>query len=165
MEPGAVYCPACGSSTGSAPPYENQNRRVINSQAKEKIRLAGVLLFLGAIVSFILGAYYVLAPESLTNTMVDMLESMGYDFRDFTGMTPAEYKDSLIMTGYAFLLCGVMCLIPAILCFLGKFWALTLVLSIVATALGFYTTLFGGIIGIIVIWFVYKYKAAFELPA
>lgn len=162
LEPGAMYCPACGAATASASSYENQNYRAGNSEAKEKIKLAGVLLLAGAIISFILGLYSVFAADSFISMMVDVLEGAGYDFQEIMGATPAEYKDMLITSGYVMLLCGAVCLIPGILCFVGRFWAPTLVLSIAATALGFYTTLFGGFIGLIVIWFVYKYRDAFD---
>jgi hypothetical protein len=161
-----AYCPACGSSLGSpsAPsPAETQWKAIENKYAEDKFRLSMFLLLIGAIVTLVSGISSVVSADALVEAIVEALAESGSKFEDvFFGMTPDEMKDMLIMTGYISILCGIICGIAGVLVHMRQNWTITFVFAIIATIMGFVASLIGGILGILVCWYLYKYKDAFE---
>jgi Predicted membrane protein len=162
-----VYCPACGSSMGgpSAQPAsaDAQWKAVENRYAEEKFKLSFILLVAGAIITLISGISSVVGADATVKSLVDSADQLGYVFEDlFFGMTPDDMKNMVIMMGYIAIVCGIFCGIAALMVRMRQNWTMTIIVVIIATVLGFPATLFGGIFGILVCWYLYKYKDAFE---
>jgi len=161
------YCPACGSSLGgpsAQTPAEVQWKAAENMYAGEKFKLSMILLVAGAVLTLISGISSVLTVDTAIESLVESAISMGYDFEDlFFGMTPDDMKNMIIMMGYIAIVCGIFCGIAAVMVHMRQNWTITFVIVLIATILGFPATLFGGIFGILVCWYLYKYKDSFEI--
>lgn len=160
LEADTQYCPACGTTVVGSNAAANQNTKT-KQASNEKVRLAAIFLFAGALFTLIMGAYFTFDTESLVNMMKEAYESIGYDIETMFQMTLAEIKDYFVLLGYLLLACGVFCLISGVLSFIGRFWIITLISALIATLLGL-TTLLGLIFGLLACWYIYTNKDAFE---
>ena len=162
-----MYCPACGSSLGgpSAPPTADaQWKAAENRYAEDKFKLSKILLVAGAILTLISGISSIVTVDATIDSLVESAIKMGYDFEDlFFGMTPDDMKNMIIMMGYTAIACGIFCGIAALMVHMRQNWTITFIIVLIATILGFPSSLIGGLLGILVCWYLYKYKDAFEI--
>ena len=153
-----TYCPTCGSSVSDAPtPAGAQWKAAEDRYAEEKFKLSMMLLFIGAIASLLIGIALLGAIDSLVDTMMDAYESMKMEASE------EGIRNMILISGYSSIACGAVCLIAGLLVRMRQNWIIAFLFAIIATVLGFYTTVVGGIFGVLVCWYLYKYKDAFEI--
>jgi len=167
VDPEATFCPACGASLTeqSAPesgstvssPAGAQWKAFEDRYAEEKFKLSMLLLFIGAAVTLLSGIYVVAAMDSLVEMMIEMYDSMN--------MTASEdsIRSMLLISGYISIVCGIMCTIAGMLVRMRKNWTVTIVFAFIATIFGFPASMLGGILGLLVCWYLYKFKDQFEI--
>lgn len=168
MTPQMTFCPACGTpvpGTGGAQTAQGNMGQQVNVAAlSEKVKLGMFLLFAGAIFSLIVGIYALVSSDVFVQMLVDYVAEYGdgKTFEEIFGMTAEAFEAMMIQSAYIYVACGAVCAVAGIFAFMQKFWMVTLAVAVAAMVLGFLTTLVGGILGILVCWYIYNGRPAFE---
>jgi len=166
VDPYTAYCPACGSSIGGPSAQtaaDVQWKAAENRYAGEKFKLSMILLIAGAIITLISGISSVVTADTAIESLINSVNDMGRNFEDvFFGMTPDDLKNMIVMMGYVAIICGIFCGLAALMVHMRQNWTITFVIAAIAMILGFPATMFGGIFGLLVCWYLYKYKDSFE---
>jgi hypothetical protein len=155
MDPNSSFCPACGTSVTTVHGTDHlpsQRSSAEQWEADSKLKTVRTLLILGTVVSFIVGLICLAAVD----IMAEVYENI------YTNVSLQELQDTVKTIGYAYFACGVMCIIPAVIVMKRISWVLAFVLTLIATLIGFYVSLIGGLLGLLCLYYIYKYRIAFE---
>jgi len=152
MDSGSAHCPACGAPVADADPHSPARNSVEQYESNSKLKTVTALLLLGAAITLLLG----IVCLAMVDIMADVYELM------YTNMSLQQLQNMVRTSGYIAIGCGAMCLVSGIVVMKRINWILAFVFTLIATALGFYTSFLGGIFGILCLYYIYRYKAAFE---
>jgi len=152
MDPRSAYCPACGAPVSGTNPHSPARSSIERYEANSKLKTVTMLLMVGAAFSLLSGLLYL--------AMVDMAAEV-YD-SVYTNVSLQDLQTIIRILGYVGISCGIMCFLPAIVVMKRVGWALAFVLTLIAAAFGFITTIIGGILGVLCLYYIYKYRFAFE---
>jgi predicted RNA-binding Zn-ribbon protein involved in translation (DUF1610 family) len=164
LAPGSEYCPACGAQTASQDAtqqdatYQNamQTNATYRKEQEKKALIAAILLAIGAIVTLWFGIDAMSTSASEIDDLVRELDKIGLS------VNADDIENIMNAIGYFWIAGGVICLIPAVLCFMKKYYTIAIIFSVLGIVVGLLSTVIGVVFAIIAVLYVKDAKPAFQ---
>jgi len=149
---GTAYCPACGSRLND-PEGERKEKAALDNEALGRIKIAAILLVVNAFIMLFFAIVYI--------TSTGLIEEMFNAYPLIADYYTPESLQSLMRTmGIVLLIAAAISVVAALMAYKRRLWGVVFVLCIVSMLLGI-LTLFGTIIGVLVLYLIAKAKPAF----
>ncbi|MCL1984583.1 MAG: zinc ribbon domain-containing protein [Methanomassiliicoccaceae archaeon] len=151
---GSPYCPACGARLND-PQADVREKAIIEEKSRDRITIAVILLSVSAVITIVMGLYYIASAESMVDTIMDAYGSLLTDY-----YTAESLTSFIKMLGWIVIGIGALFAVTALLAFMRKFWILTVILCLIAALFGV-LGLISLVLGLIAFYFIYKSKPYF----
>jgi hypothetical protein len=171
LRKGTAYCQDCGSVVNAAEATQSQNTQYQNNSNSGKdlsgrLTLVTVLLGLYTALVIVMGISVIVSTDSIMNALTTSADwpSIVQQFRDLYGWDEAQtidmFRSTLGWLGYYMIGAGVVGIIGCVCGIMKKFWALGLIMYIIATVM-MAMTIIGLIVGVLVTYYYSTTKPVF----
>jgi len=175
VEDNPCFCPQCGAKTKESEYYCSECGYLLNDEVKDNsglqdhmshemdhsgpnyLNLIVVLSIIWALIAFYLGYTFDVNGQY----MIDQLKANAELWQQIinSGITEQMLLDSFTYLGYFMFASAILTVLTAVLCGLKRFYIVALIACIIASLCAL--TMIAGIIGLIVVFLIYKSKNAF----
>lgn len=158
------FCPECGAPISGSPgdiKLKAEYRKMESDINNARVTWAGFIILIYSVpimIASIIGLIYI---DDIVNNLIT--NSDFYQWMIDNGITEAQVHSYLEYALYAEIAVGLVSVLTAALCFMRKYWFLTVALCMVSAIFGT-LYLFGLLLGLLAFWMILTSKPAFDVP-